>query len=405
MPDIYGYNNTKINIIMFNMSSFYDWDHGIVNRNYNILNALAKEDKIGKIVGVDFLPTTARKAAAHYLKNILWEIKTSEMVYGDLTSACYQRSDKIYAYSTIDSLFSFKYVARQLKRIEKILNLKNIVFWSYNPMFTEFIGKLNEKLFVFDTVDNWTEHPTYPQMQSLKRLKKNYKKIAEKADLIFTVSEELKDFYKSMDRTKEVHWVPNGVDYDHFNDPEKIELDNELSKFDKPIIGYLGTIEDRIDLDLIAKVAKQHKDKIVAICGPVWPLIKKLYHEKLGKLDNVHSLGRIKFEEAPSYVNKFNVAIIPHKDNKLVQSMNPMKMYDYLACGRPTVATKGAGIEMFKNEIYIAKDHNDFVGLIDKALEEDSPEKRTIRRNVVKKHSWKARADIMTNLLYKKLNL
>ena len=70
MPDIYGYDNEKVNIIMFNMSSFFDWDHGIVNRNYNILHSLEKDDRIGKIVGVDFLPIGWKKAVKHYFQNI-----------------------------------------------------------------------------------------------------------------------------------------------------------------------------------------------------------------------------------------------------------------------------------------------------------------------------------------------
>ncbi|NQT49358.1 glycosyltransferase [Candidatus Kuenenbacteria bacterium] len=403
MPDMHGYDNEKINIVMLNMSSFFDWDHGIVNRNWNIMNALAKEDRIGKIVGVDFLPLGWKKAVGHYFKNILWEIKTAEMVYGDLMSACYRRTDKIFAYTTIESVYSLRKVARELRRVEKILNLKNIVFWSYNPMFVEFIGKLNEKLFVFDTVDNWAEHPTYTKMMRKRKLLRNYKTISDKADLIFTVSDELKDFYKEMDRVKDVHWIPNGVDFDHFNDPEKIKRDNKLSKIDKPIIGYLGTIESRIDLDLLVKIANAHKNKELVLCGPIWPVIKHEFKKKLGKLKNVHALGRIKFDDAPSYVHKFNVAIIPHKVNEFVNTMNPMKMYDYLACGKPIVATKGAGIEMFKDHIHITNDSDKFIELINKAIDEDSPEKQAERRNAVRKHSWTARADKMTELMFSKL--
>lgn len=395
--------NDKIDIVMFNMATFFDWDHGVVNRNWNILNALSTEEQVGKIVSVDFLPITIKKAAVHYVKNLLFEIKTAEMVYGDLTSACYRRTDKIFVYTTIDSVFSFNHVARELKRIEKILNLKNIVFWSYNPMFVEFIGKLNEKLFVFDTVDNWAEHTGYTKIMKKKRLLRNYQTIADRADVIFTVSEGLKDFYGQLGRTNGVHWIPNGVDFEHFNDPQKSEKENELTKIDKPIIGYLGTIEDRIDLDILSNIARTHKDKELVLCGPVWPVIKHELHKKLGGLNNVRLLGRIKYDDAPSYISRFDVAIIPHKINAFVQSMNPMKMYDYLACGKPTVATPGAGIDLFKGHIYIAKDADDFVKLISKALAEDTPEKQSARKNAVRGHAWSARAEEMTKLLFAKL--
>ncbi|MFH0988118.1 MAG: glycosyltransferase [Parcubacteria group bacterium] len=397
-------NPEKINIIMFNMSTFYDWDHGVVNRNWNVMNQLATDPRVEKIVAVDFLPIGWRKAIGHYLKNILFEVKTAEMVYGDLTSACYRRTDKIYAYTTIDSLFSMNTVANELKRIEKILNLKNIVFWSYNPMFIEFIGKLNEKLFVFDTVDNWTEHPGYTGLMRQKRLCNNYTTIATKADLIFTVSDELREFYKQLGRLSDVTWIPNGVDYGHFNNQELINRENPLSKIDKPIIGYLGTIEERVDLDLLVKIATEHPDKELVLCGPVWPSIKNEVHEKLGKLKNVKLIGRVKFDDAPSYVSRFDVAIIPHKLNGLVKSMNPMKMYDYLAAGRPIVSTPGAGIEMFKDNIYIANDATQFARLIDQALKEDSPEKQAARRASVRPHSWQNRVSRMLELVFSKIN-
>ena len=114
-------------------------------------------------------------------------------------------------------------------------------------------------------------------------------------------------------------------------------------------------------------------------------------------------LGRIKFEDAPSYVNKFDVAIIPHKLNSLVQTMNPMKMYDYLACGKPVVATGGAGLSMFKEYIHIANDSEKFIEAIDHELKSDSKEKQNNRRSAVRPHSWKARADKMTKLIFDKL--
>ena len=189
-----------------------------------------------------------------------------------------------------------------------------------------------------------------------------------------------------------------------FNDDQAISKKNELDKFDKPIIGYFGTVETRVDIDLIVKIAKQHKDKEIVICGPVWPVVKHEMHKKTKGLKNIHFTGRIKYEEAPSYINKFDVAIIPHKVTDFVKTMNPMKMYEYLACGKPVVSTPGAGIEMFKEHIYIEKDPQKFVDSISKAIETDSAEKQATRRNIVKKHSWQNRADKMTELLFEKLN-
>ncbi|KKR07599.1 MAG: hypothetical protein UT32_C0009G0060 [Parcubacteria group bacterium GW2011_GWC2_39_14] len=396
-------HHEKINLVMFNMSSYFDWDHGIVNRNYNILQALAEEDKIEKIVAVDFLPIGFKKTIGHFIKNILFEKKSSEMIYGDLTSACWQKTDKIYVYSTVDSFFSHKTVANELKRIEKILNLKNVVFWSYNPLFTDFIGKLNEHLFVFDAVDDWSEHPSYTKLMSKQRILNNYKTISEKAQVVFTVSEHMKDMFKEFDRTEDVYWVPNGVDYDHFNNPDLVDKTNDISEITKPVIGYLGTIEERIDFELLAKIAQKNPDKELVLCGPVWPSVRNAAERALKHFQNVHWLGRVAYDDAPSYLKRFDVAIIPHKLNHFVNSMNPMKLYDYLACGLPVVTTNGAGVEKFKNDIYIAQDSNDFLNLIDRALKEDSDVKHLERQLIVKDHTWEKRADMMTKIIYSKI--
>lgn len=388
---------------MFNMSSYFDWDHGIVNRNYNILKALSQEQQVEKIVAVDFLPIGIKKTIAHYAKNILFEPKTSEMIYGDLTSSCWQRTDKIFVYSSIDSFFSHKTVAHELRRIEKILNLRNIVFWSFNPLYTDFVGKLNEQLFVFDAVDDWSEHPAYTKLVKKQKILNNYKFISEKANVIFTVSEQMKKFFGSYGREEDVYWVPNGADYDHFNAPELTEKHNEISDITKPIIGYLGTIEERIDFDLLAKVAQKNKDKELVLCGPIWPSVKDEVEHKLKKLDNVHLLGRIDYEDAPSYLHRFDVALIPHKLTHFVNSMNPMKLYDYLSCGLPIVTTNGAGVETFKNDIYIAQNEIDFLEKIDLALKEDSSDKRLARQKIVKEHSWQNRANMMTQIVYNKI--
>ena len=82
-----------------------------------------------------------------------------------------------------------------------------------------------------------------------------------------------------------------------------------------------------------------------------------------------------------------------------------MKMYEYLACGKPVVTTKGAGVDMFKDLMYITNDHDKFSDFIDQAIAEDSPELTAKRRNAVKKHSWRARVEKMTELMFNKLEI
>jgi len=389
---------------MFNMSTMYDWDHGIVNRNFNILQQLQKENKINRIISVDFFPVTFAKAVKHYFQNILFEIKNADMVYGDLTSACYQKNEKVFVYTSIDSIFSWKTVARELRRIEKALNLRNIIFWSFNPMFVEFIGKLNEKLFIFDAVDNWAEHPVYPKIFSKKRLLNNYKTIADKADLIFTVSKNMQDFFVNQGRAQDTYWVPNGVDWDHFNSPQNIAIKTAIDDCPQKVIGYVGVIENRFDIDLIAAVADYHQDKIIVLCGPIWKEVEAEIHQKLRSRRNIILTGRVNYESVPAYMNRFNVAIIPHRSSEFVESMNPMKLYEYFAAGKPIVSTPVAGLEIFESPIYIARDTQEFCSQITNALNEDSELKKDQRRQEARRYSWRSRVDDMIDYISLKID-
>ncbi len=98
-------NNMKYNILMFNMSEFREWKSGIVNRNSHILHNLLKQDQIDKILSVDFLPFTKKRALRIYFQSVL-KSHGGKRIKQNPTSKLTQISDKLYTYSTIDALYS-----------------------------------------------------------------------------------------------------------------------------------------------------------------------------------------------------------------------------------------------------------------------------------------------------------
>jgi glycosyltransferase involved in cell wall biosynthesis len=402
MSENFPMKGEKYDIVMFNMATMFDFDHGVVNRNYHVLNRLARDERVNRIIACDFFPIKFKTAIKHYIENILFEVKHAEMIYGDLTSVCYRQSEKIIVYSSVDSIFSWKAAARELRRIEKVLNLQNVIFWSYNPLFIDFIGKLREKLFVFDTVDNWSLHPEYIKLVKPQKILENYRIISDRADLIFTVSENLLDFYhEHFNREENIYRVPNGVDFEHYNDKEILNGERAFPRINEPIIGYLGTIEERLDFDLIARLAELNPDKKIALCGPIWKPVAKTLKELQAKYSNIIATGRIHYAEAPRYLNRFAVAIIPHKITGFTESMNPMKIYEYLAAGLPIVST--VSLPEFSSLIKQTTNPVIFNEMLNESLAEDSAEKRTPRRLAVKPHSWEARVDFMLGKVFQKL--
>ncbi len=389
----------KYNVIMFNMSEFREWKSGIVNRNYHILHNLSEKDQINKIFAVDFLPYTKKRALRIYTQSIL-KSNGGKRIYMDLTSKLVEYSDKIYAYSTIDSIFSEQKV---YKKINKIIKKKNIfkekypiLIWSYFPMFSGYFDyfknfSVSKTINIFDTVDNWMEHPNF--VNYTERLKNNYDIISKKADYIFTVSKDLLNLFPD---TKNKTWIPNGVDINHF---EK-KADKKIIHVGHPIIGYVGTIEKRLDIELIKYLSLKNPEKSIVLIGPVW---KNTEVNELKSQDNVHFLGRKSYLELPYYMNEFDVSIIPHKIDKYTKSMNPLKLYEYLACGKPIVTTQIAGIEKFQELIYTAKTKEEFNEKINQALKENNRELEIKRKESVQNENWKNRVNQMLELVSTRL--
>lgn len=387
--------NQKLNIIMFNMSKYSDWQKGIANRNYHILHNLVKRDEINKVIAVDFLPFNWKKAIKTFIYDQILKDTRGSIVYGDLTSRCWQISSKILVYSTIDSILNKKRIISELKKIidkEGINN--NLIVWNYNPMYIDYFNQLGQKLNIFDTVDNWLEHSSYGVYK--KVLQKNYDLIKDGSDFIFTVSENLKE--KLFNNQENVYWMPNAVDLEYFQ--SQTSVFEKLKNIPKPIIGFLGILQDRIDDEILLYLAKKNPDKSLVLAGPVW---KNFPRKKFEGLKNVYFLGQINHQEIPSLYNGFDVGIIPYKINAFVKSTDPMKYYEYLAANLPIVSTPAPGIERFGNLISIANNFEDFNDFANQAILEGKGLKKDQRIKILNGNTWNDRINQMLELIDKKL--
>lgn len=400
------------------MSAYTDWQHGIANRNMHILHTLINDNRVRKIIAVDYLPFTFKRAVRQWFQNIvggpsgqviargfsykLTALKNSEIDetgYSLGSGIAEEVQHKLFVFSSIQSLWSEKKLYLRLASEIKRLNLKNIVTWSYIPTFVGYLGKFNEAVSVFDAVDNWLEHSSYIGIKD--RLKVNYQTIKSKAGIIFTTSEDLAKLFDLPDGCK---FVPNGVDFERINQAPKL-TGRDIASLPRPIIGYIGTIqEDRVDVDLIRYLALANPQKSFALIGGVWPGIRKQVNDRLKQLTNVYFLGRKSFRETPQYLREFSVAIIPHKQNEFNRHTNPMKLYEYLAAGKPVVSTPGAGLDEFKDYVYLASKPEDFNKALITALEEDSIDAVERRQARAAHESWQERVNIMLSEVLNKIS-
>lgn len=389
----------KFDLVMISMSSVSEWQRGVANRNRFVLKNLKKREEIGKVLVVDFLPFTLKRAARNWVQNILFGIR-GKCIKDGLFDRCVRQEDGTYVYSTIQSLWNEAGVIKRINKLTAKLGFRNILLWSYQPMFVGYFGQLGEKVSVFDAVDNWYENVHYAPYK--ERLRANYRHVAQKANLVFTVAKDLASFFEDLGRKRQTYWVPNGIELEDFANPQPVRHYERLfAGIKRPIIGYIGTIQNRLDFGMIDALAKEHSDWNFFLAGPTWPVYLKRFRrtpqdlKMLRQNANVHFTGRVPYSAMPYVVSLFDVGLIPHRVDKFVQSMNPMKMYDYLALGKPIVSTPGAGLELFDDLIEIAHTKEEFSEKIAAALRDNSPEASARRIERVRAHTYAQRVGEM----------
>ncbi|PIR81989.1 MAG: hypothetical protein COU21_00610 [Candidatus Komeilibacteria bacterium CG10_big_fil_rev_8_21_14_0_10_36_65] len=384
-------------VIMFNMSNFSEWDEGVSNRNYHILRELLNRPEVGKVLAVDYLNLNFKRAIRNYKECIVLNIKDSQIIKRGPTYKISQISDKLYVYSDISFFLQPQAVLKRIQKTALTLNFGDLIVWSFFPFIAPYWQNLGQKLTVFDAVDNWTLHSSY--LNQKEKLEESYNIIKREADLIFSVSKNLLHFF---DDQSNVYWIPNGVDLKHYN-KELSLINRDIADISRPIIGYIGVIQDKVDFDLIKFLAEHNPEKSLVLVGPVWNEQDEV-KLNLEKYKNVHFLGYKKYNEAPMYIQQFDVGIIPHKKAGFSASTNPMKMYEYLACGKPVVASSNIGTDNVDEMILTADGYQDFNKAIDQALKENNKEQEKRRRDFVKQYSWFNTVNKMLELINNKLN-
>ena len=160
------------------------------------------------------------------------------------------------------------------------------------------------------------------------------RKLLERVDCVFAVNEPLAR--RKRELNPETHVAPHGVDHALFARAldASAPLPADLADLPKPVIGFYGTLQDWVDLDLIGEIARRHPDWSVVLIGRLLVDI-----EPLARSPNVHLLGARPYEQLPAYCKGFDVGLIPYRSPTSCVFRNPLKLREYLSAGLPVVST------------------------------------------------------------------
>jgi glycosyltransferase involved in cell wall biosynthesis len=186
--------------------------------------------------------------------------------------------------------------------------------------------------------------------------------------------------------------APNATDFESLSKAAETSLPEspELRGIPAPRLGYIGQIGENIDYGMVRAVAAAHPEWSLVFVGPVWAT-RQAEVDALAALPNVRFLGGRPHAQLSAFLRGFDVCVMPHLCNALTLSMDPTKLYDYLASGRPIVSTRVAGTERFAEVVRFGDTPEDFVREVESALCENGSQ-APARLALARQNSWPVRA-------------
>lgn len=251
--------------------------------------------------------------------------------------------------------------------------------------------KKNSNIIIYDYIDEIDPDISGDITFALER----HKKISpENVDFVTVVSLKLYNEMINRFPKERVIYLPNAVDFEHFNIERDYSSIPESIKIliDKSIIGYFGALASWLDYDLINYIATSNPQWNIVLIGLDYDGSLK----NLKNLENIHYLGVVDYKELPKYAVWFDVAIIPFKEGDIAKATSPIKLYEYMALGKPVVFTKDLDeCKLYKTPI-MAENKEDFVEKLKLALElAKNPEFVKTVKEEAKQNTWESRVETL----------
>jgi GT2 family glycosyltransferase len=235
---------------------------------------------------------------------------------------------------------------------------------------------------IYDCMDEWTGFPGMG-----RAIPKAEQRLVRECDLLSVTAQRLYDKWLGLKRPMVL--ARNGVDYNFYL--ERCQPNNLLAGLEHPIVGYYGAIADWFDLELMIYVARARPGYSFVLLGGVFDLDVS----ELERLPNVRLLGQQPYETMPQYLYHFDACLIPFKTNDTTAATDPVKVYEYLSGGKPVVSVTLSELEAFQELLYLARDRDDFLTQLDRALAEDDPKIVEQRRSFAAQNTWQQRYEVI----------
>jgi glycosyltransferase involved in cell wall biosynthesis len=274
-------------------------------------------------------------------------------------------------------------VRRWLSRLQ----FRDAILWTYTPYSESLVGRLGEQVVIYDCVDEVAASRGLVKREVVEELERRL--LRKTAVTIVT--------HEALQRSKSgscgaVHLVPNGAELEHFAAAAApaTAIAPAMAALPRPLIGFIGSVQYWIDFDLLRFLATSRPHWSFALIGPVGRMAEV---SKLADLPNVHLFGRQPYADLPSYVKAFDVCLNPYIVGEVAANCSPLKLYEYLASGKPIVSVDMPAAADFEDVVSIGRTYAEVLAQIDRALATPDPDGRlaAARMAAATPHSWTRR--------------
>jgi glycosyltransferase involved in cell wall biosynthesis len=268
------------------------------------------------------------------------------------------------------------------------VSMDRAIFWLFpNLMGMANISKhFKPHRFVCDIVDDMRTHVALPPAKIQAR-DENYRELLGLADL--AVTNALPVLKSLQGYANDMRLLPNACEPGLAEPGPGSDLERLLS-IPSPRIGYVGNLESKLDLKLIEEIATQRPDWNIVLVGSTHSRPELL---TLRRFKNVHFMGVVRYEDVRVWIRNFDVAIMPHIDSALTNTMNPLKLFVYLSQHRQVITTPVANIDEVRKYVRTATGSKEFIVEIESALSNNLQLDWNAVDRHLQDHSWEVRVN------------
>lgn len=247
------------------------------------------------------------------------------------------------------------------------------VLWYYSPLAAAWsLGWFEHRALVYDCMDELSQFAGAPA-----QLREHERRLLQHADVVFTGGYEL--WTKKREVHDNAHFFGCGVEFEHFAQAgdSATAIPPDIDFMQRPIVGWFGVVDERVDHHLVAEMARLRPDWSFAMIGP----IVKIDPGLLSHAPNLFWMGGRDYTSLPNYCRAFDVCFMSFALNAATEFINPTKALEYLATGRPCVSTPVKDVvRQYADVMDIASTPEALVACIERALE--APDAERVRRGV-----------------------